>query len=140
MIAYSFKDVDKSHQYWVLHPKVRDVFEVICKILNFNGFQVEITSMVRPPDTIQGESGVHATGRAIDLIPKGQPISESFMRDIESAINLSFPRKDKKNTCLWHSVPGGGGFHFHLQVAYDQSYTDLKGFVVNLDASEDVPS
>jgi hypothetical protein len=137
MISYSFQKPDKSYQLQYLHPKVLEIFEAICKALNANDYDVEITSMVRPVGTVKGESGVHATGRALDCVPRGKKVDDDFMNNLENTINVNYPRKDGRLTCLWHSVKGGGGYHFHIQVPRDDKYTDLEGFVPQ--GGKDVP-
>lgn len=131
MIQYKFKDPSKEYQYKYLHPKVREDFELLCHILNKRGYAVVITSMVRPKDTIPGESGVHATGRALDCVPiatrKSGPMSFNDMSDIAYFMTKAYPRMDDKAPVIWHEVPGGNGYHFHIQAEYGADYRDLRG-------------
>lgn len=88
----------------------------------------EVTSLLRLPGEIPGDSGVHVTGRAGDVVPKRwdrQYMDLSKLGPaIEALFNVMHPRKDTKPSCLWHD---GTGWHFHLQVPFDQAFTDLKG-------------
>lgn len=128
MIAFSFRDTDRSHEYWCLHAKVREIFEVLVQVLSVHGYATEITSMVRMADSIPGESNVHSTGRALDCIPKEKELNESLMERIAFSFCNMFPRTDGKDIMLWHSFKGGG-LHFHIQVPTTKDYQDLKGFV-----------
>lgn len=106
---------------------------MVTTILNTLGFDVEITSMVRPKGTIPSESGVHATGRALDFVPRVREnsklqIFESQMLFIADFVNRIFKRRDQKNVLMWHQI-NRGGWHFHLQVEYDQNYKDLEGVI-----------
>jgi len=119
------------------------MFYLLCHILNEMGYDVIITSMVRPLKTVNGESGVHATGRAIDCIPmkrsdvKTIQTSTAYdqeMKIVADCINKMLPRKDGISTIMWHQVAGGGGLHFHIQTPWSPTYKDLKGLVPVTDA------
>ncbi len=133
MVTYSFKDPEKSFQFTALHPACIRMFQLLAHFLNEIGFGVMITSMVRPANLIPGESGVHATGRAIDFVPvatkKSGPVTVLEMKEIAEVFNKYFPRDDKKDMFMYHSVDGGGGFHFHIQIPQTRDYMDLKGVV-----------
>lgn len=98
--------------------------------------------MVRPINTIANESGVHATGRAIDLVPVST--NSNFkekeadfckkMNIVAECVNKMLPRADKMQCVIWHKVPNGGGLHFHLQVPASKEFVDLKGKVPVTDA------
>ena len=105
----------------------------LCHTLNLKGFKVDITSMVRPAGQIPGESGVHATGRAIDCIPvetkESGPVTTREMTELADIFCRLFPRDDGKTPLMWHQVAGGGGYHFHIQCQATSSYRDLAGSV-----------
>jgi hypothetical protein len=128
---YSFRNPEKSAQLQLLHPKCYGIFTVCVEIINAWGYAVEITSMIRPKDTVKGESGVHATGRAIDFIPvprsKYQTMIDEEIKLLVDFVNKAFHRMDGKMTLMWHSVVGGGGKHFHLQVQATSDYKDRAG-------------
>lgn len=112
-----------------LHPKVHQVAETLCYLLDRMGFDPEITSMIRPH---AGDSGVHATGRAVDIVPRVRGtgkspgiVSTMEMQKIAAAINIIYKRNDQKLTCIYHN--SGTGMHFHLQVAATKDWKDLAG-------------
>lgn len=133
MITYSFRDPEKSYQLSALHPALIRMFYLLSHFINELGFKVEITSMVRPANTIPGESGVHATGRALDFVPietpKSGPVTVREMSEIADVFNRYFPRDDKKLMFMYHAVDGGNGYHFHIQIPQTKDYLDLKGVV-----------
>lgn len=133
MIAYAFRNPEKSYQFSALHPACIRMFQLVAGLLNEMGFDVMITSMVRPANTVPGESGVHATGRAIDFVPvenhNSGPVTVREMTEITDFLNRRFQRDDGKLMFLYHSVDGGGGYHFHIQIQSTKDYTDLKGIV-----------
>lgn len=133
MVSYSFKDPAKSFQFPALHPPLIRMFYLLAHFLNEIGFKVEITSMVRPAGTIPGESGVHATGRAIDFIPietkTSGPVTVREMSEIADVFNRYFPRDDHKLMFMYHAVDGGNGYHFHIQTPITRDFLDLKGVV-----------
>lgn len=133
MITYSFRTPELSYQFSGLHPALVRMFYLLAHFINELGFKVEITSMVRPAGQIPGESGVHATGRAIDFVPMetktSGPVTVREMSEIADVFNRYFPRDDHKLMFIYHSVDGGNGYHFHIQVPHTQGWIDLKGVV-----------
>jgi len=82
--------------------------------------------MIREKTT---DSGVHQTGRAIDISKsmynkngRGvlSSLSDHQIRQVLSVVSDKYPRSDKKETILYHTA--GFGWHFHVQVAYSESW------------------
>lgn len=122
-MIYSFKDPSKSWELQKLHPKVVDIFYLLCEVLKFYNADVMITSMIREKNTIPGESGVHSTGRALDCVSSLSP--EKCQKIAELIDKLLPERKDKKRQVMFHEVDQGNGLHFHIQVEWSSSYKDL---------------
>lgn len=142
-VSYQFRNPAKSREFDYLAPNLQKMFYLLCHILNDMSYDVIITSMLRLPDTIDGESGVHSTGRAIDCIPLRRSdvniveTSQDYdtkMKIVADCINKMLPRADGKSTIIWHQFPGGNGLHFHTQVPYNVNYKDLKGIIPLTDA------
>jgi hypothetical protein len=148
-VTYTFRNPENSRQFNYLAPSLQKMFYLLCHILNDMQYDVIITSMVRPPDTVKDsngnvtESGVHATGRALDCVPmkrsnvKSVQTSVAYdqeMKIVADCVNKMLPRQDGKSTLIWHQVNGGGGLHFHIQVPWGPLFKDLKGVVPSTDA------
>lgn len=134
-LTVRFKEGVNPNEWDYLHPRVKVVFETLAILMMRCGLDVEITSMLRKPGTIAGESGVHATGRALDCVPRIKSKDSSktrldyrFMQKTADFLNLVFTRSDQKNTVIWHDV-GAHGWHFHLQVQAERSWRDLTGVI-----------
>lgn len=127
---------DNQKREWsYLHPETRKIAVLLSQTLEAVNYGARITSMIRPKDTIPGESGVHSTGRAIDIVPivaGGEVYRFSVYELITEYFNRLFPRIDGHETVIWHDK--GSGYHFHIQVPWSQDYTDLKGYVPAEDA------
>lgn len=78
-------------------------------------YYITITSMLRKKTS---DSGVHETGRAIDISVKELDAEE--IADIVNYINLNYERTDNKPTALFHNV--GQGDHIHIGVQYSKSF------------------
>jgi hypothetical protein len=132
-LQFQFRNPEKAREFDYLHPHLQRLFRLICHILNDMDFDVLVTSMIRPAGTIEGESGVHAVGRAIDFVPLRTPggpnVSQVKMEAIAECINRLYPRGDKKPILMWHQVPTGGSIHFHAQVPATKDFVDLKGMI-----------
>lgn len=125
-----FSSSKQSGEWPILHPQVRVIVQCIANIHDLLGWDTEVTSCVRLPGEIPGESGVHATGRACDCVARMRPNScpgpiAVVAPVVASLMNFIFRRHDQFSSVLWHSV--GYGFHYHAQVPYDPSYNDLAG-------------
>lgn len=125
-------NLDQRHISY-LHPKMMEgPVAMLLDLLNRVHYNVKFTSFIRPAGIIPGESGVHATGRAVDLVPlsrKNQFINMKLMTMICYIINQAFPRTDGKQCCMWHNT--GSGFHFHIQWPWDKNFKDFDGSVPN---------
>jgi hypothetical protein len=137
MIQRSFKPGISPIEWNFIHPQVQAMFNYMQWIWNEAGFDLVITSMIRPAGTIKGESGVHATGRALDCVPRRRMdgfmrLDSDEMQDycqlIESLVEYTFKRADGKRSCIYHNHRGGG-WHFHLQWHAGAGWRDLQGVV-----------
>lgn len=82
---------------------------------NKMGIQPVVT---RVTDPIEGESGVHPVGRAIDFRDEyleKNVFNENQIKRLVKEMNEEFPRTDGKKVCIHHSFDGGP-YHFHLQI------------------------
>lgn len=130
-LTVTFKPGVNQDEYQYLHPKLRPMIEWLALSLSAMDCDLQITSMLRKPNAILGESNVHATGRAIDLVPRARKtktnaIHSSDMQKLADTMCIIWRRNDQKRSALWHSM-NGGGLHFHLQVQATKDYADLKG-------------
>ena len=119
---FTFRAEKQEKEFDYIHPRLRELFRVCVSILNARRLNVTVTSILREPGQISGESGVHATLRAIDFVTNSTPMINA---DIAAKINALFPRGDGKPTLMWHDV--GYGAHFHLQVPWTQDFKDAAG-------------
>lgn len=118
------------HQMRYIHPKLYRPLKMILDIATHFDCEAVITSIIRPKNSISGESNVHATGRAIDLVLKFQKRfldQEKFFKKIAYLVCKAYPRADRKPTCLFHN--SGTGWHFHIQWPMTKDYKDFDGFV-----------
>lgn len=127
-----FKTDKQRDELPLLHPKLPKILSAIVTIHDVLGWDTEVTSCVRRPDEIPGESNVHATGRAFDCVARHRsdgckvPVVEVAPM-IAKLLNAKFPRQDQFSSVLWHSA--GYGFHYHVQVPFDPAYKELGGIV-----------
>ena len=114
-----FKSVNLQEEFWddisLALIRIARVFDWLSQ--EIAGVDVMVT---RVRAKIQGSSGVHEAGRAIDFRDEfgGRTLrlySESEVDRLCNAINALFPRDDGFNTILHHSFRGGPK-HFHLQI------------------------
>lgn len=117
-----------------LHPDVRYVFETLAFIHERMGFDLEITSMIRPHTN---DTGIHEKGRAIDCMWRETPQSRFKMTPdrialITKFINSIFARPSNFPALLYHDV--GMGIHYHLQVDAKNLYTPFSTPWVDLTA------
>lgn len=133
--AIYFAEGIDHRQYKLVHPKCREIYGLANLILHLYGFDSVITSMVRPRGTIMFESGVHATGRAIDFIGQvraNEPNSkrlrlQTMAGKICALVNMIYTRNDSKLTLIYHNA--GSGWHFHCQIPWDKNYNDYQGTI-----------
>jgi hypothetical protein len=140
-VIYTFRNPDKSRDFTYLAPSLQKLFLLVSHVLNAMGYDIVITSMIRPMGTVKTESGVHETGRAMDFVPlKHGDVKEKEadfhkkMLIVAECINRMLPRQDGRPLLMWHQVAGGGGVHFHLQVPSSKDFKDLKGVVPKFEA------
>lgn len=133
-IPIAFKEGLDPGVYEMLCPDLHKVMDCLVLMLCHMGYLPIVTSMVREKGKIAGESGVHATGRAIDLnvrhykeaAKKSAPsrnLNKYEADKLCAAINIAFKRSDQKMTAIYHDT--GHGRHFHLQVPWSKTYIDL---------------
>lgn len=101
-----------------LLKKICHEFDAISQELGVNAV------VTRVKEKVEGSSGVHEAGRAVDFRdehPKGEFLYDHDKREkIVTLLNLRYSRKDGKPTCLWHSFKGGM-HHFHVQIPTELS-------------------
>lgn len=119
---FTFRSDKQKDEYDYIHPRLRELFLVCVAILNARGMNPVVTSILRKPGQVPGESGVHATLRALDFVTGASPIINA---ELAQKINSLFPRSDGKPTLMWHDV--GYGLHFHLQVPWTNNFKDADG-------------
>lgn len=121
-MKFTFRSEKQKTEFDYVHPRLRELFYVCVYILNARKLEPVMTSILRMPGQIPGESGVHATLRALDFVTSAAP---TINADIAQKINALFPRADNKPTLMWHDV--GYGLHFHLQVPWTTDFPDAAG-------------
>lgn len=108
-------------------PTVEDQFKRCCPMLKLICYEFERKSlefgktpvMTRLVGMIDGDSGVHSSGRAADFRDEFQ---DSFMYTTEERAQIIwhilslFPRTDEHQSIKHHSH-NHGPFHFHVQVS-----------------------
>lgn len=114
--ALQFKDPKLKAELDAVTPLMREVVEAFA-IYSWSKFNTPavITRIFEP---VEGESGVHQTGRAVDLRFEhaGRTLySLGDAMELVAYINSRFPRTDGFRTAILHSF-NGGPKHFHLQV------------------------
>ncbi len=114
-----FKAEHMESQYRERPKRLKEIIEFFDAICESRGKEAVIT---RVTDPVDGESGVHPAGRAVDCRNETRYKTEcAFLfslaeaKEIEELINRKFPRKDGKKTCIHHSFDGGP-YHFHFQI------------------------
>lgn len=111
----------KSGQELIEFEKAPELLRRICKEFDELSTEMGIKAVVtRVRQTVEGSSGVHEAGRAVDFrdeYDKGKFLYVHEQREkIVTILNTKYARKDGKPTCLWHSFKGGP-HHFHIQIA-----------------------
>lgn len=102
------------------HPHLEEEFKTRSQTLKEMAFFIEKLSLewgidpviTRVLEKIEGSSGVHEAGRAIDF--RSSMYSEEQIVILLDRVNRKFWRKDGKRTLIHHSFRGGAP-HFHLQ-------------------------
>lgn len=100
-----------------VHPIVRMiVLEAAERALEEHGWLFDVTSCLRTPaeDAALGGSGIHVTGRAVDVSARSIP--ERLVSDMTAWANARWeydPVRPKLTVC--YSAPHGTGPHLHFQ-------------------------
>lgn len=121
-----FRSDKQAKEYCHIHPRLKALTLDLERYLGLKGLDVYVTSILRKPGNIKGESGVHSTLRALDCIPDGKDWEVSDMKKLAKFMCQQWPREDGKPSVLWHSHRGGG-WHFHLQVPWTKDFKDAAG-------------
>jgi len=114
-LAYEYEDMPE------LLTEMSELFEDIS-----SGFDIE-PIVTRVTEKIEGSSGVHEAGRAIDFRDefKGKHLYSRHQREmLLTALNNTYARSDNRRTLIWHSF-NGAPYHFHLQQASVGSVYEL---------------
>lgn len=123
-----------------LHPTCHRAAEVLSLALNSLGYDSEITDMIRPKGK---DSGIHATGRALDMVPRQRANCRHKMdlaqhKKMAGFINFAFRRRNGLLTCVFHDV--GSGYHYHIQTDPTPGWVDLNGSIpVEVPATSPLP-
>lgn len=111
-----FKENHMREQFEKIPVFLREIAFDFSRISRKLGIDPVITRILDP---VSGESGVHTDGRAIDFRDE---FNGKFTYTVDQRlalihyINARYPRKDGKQTIIWHSF-GGGPHHFHIQIS-----------------------
>src|SRR3990172_6007334 len=83
---------------------------IVCEFIALANEYGIIPVMTRVLERIEGSSGVHEAGRAVDFrdeFPSGQFIFAPETRNkILATLNERYTRRDRKQTIIWHSFRG----------------------------------
>jgi len=128
-VAVKYKHKEHEAHWDHLHPRIREMMDMLAFLIDAHGFDVDVTSAIRPI-IIEGESGVHATGRAIDVVPRmrkgGKRVWTEDMKKLAGMMcRLYRTAKKEKPACIYHDA--GSGKHFHLQTPWTRTFKDLDG-------------
>lgn len=127
MTEVQFKTLAAYQEYFAVPYRLLQMASMFCEISQGFGVTPVVT---RVKEAVEGESGVHRDGRAIDFRDQVTVFdaklndyksvflyTESQAQELLKRINSTFPRKDGRDTIIRHSFQGGP-IHFHLQVSY----------------------
>lgn len=113
-----FKGKQVQKEFEEAPRKLKEIAFAFEKLSQMFGIDPLVT---RVKEKIEGSSGVHEDGRALDFRDEyagtftyTQEQREVIMRFLE----LMYPRTDAKKLIIWHSF-NGGPRHFHLQVMHE---------------------
>lgn len=142
---YTFKwDIqEKKEDIFLLHPQLLQIYFEVCNYCMKNYSMIpSITSMIRPK---RNDSGVHATGRAMDIsrcqyddngIAVLGTLPQVAIDEVVALINTEFPRSDDYKTIKYHSE--GIGYHFHLQIAFTHHWARHEQTIRNILATRSI--
>lgn len=111
----------KAEMLLEIDPQLFFVFGDVLKFAKEKGFDVIITSIIRPHTT---DSGIHEAKRAIDFLLAYQDRVLDFGNNEYGFIDyingkyMYDSTRPEIRTIMWHKMDDAsfGGFHFHLQV------------------------
>lgn len=115
-------------------PHLKEEFDTRPEMLKQMAYFFERCSMewgiepvvTRVLERIEGSSGVHEAGRAIDF--RSTIYTEEQIVKLLDLVNRMFRRKDGKRTLIYHSF-NGGAFHFHLQTPSRLDLLEVAGTI-----------
>lgn len=116
------------------HPHLKEEFETRSETLKQMAWFFERCSMewgiepviTRVLERIDGSSGVHEAGRAIDF--RSSIYTEEQIVKLLDLVNRMYRRKDGKRTLIYHQF-NGGAFHFHLQTPSNPALLIVEGVI-----------
>lgn len=111
----SFKEPHFRQQLQNAAPRIRSVVNDIAGELHILGDKAIIS---RVTDKVKGETGVHQTGRAVDISTR--QLDLKTIKAIVTTMNLRYPRYDGFETVMYHKAKGGV-YHLHIQVPTDKT-------------------
>ena len=130
MTRVDFKTPAAYKEYFLMPYRLIEMTQMFCEISSSFGI-IPVVTRIREP--VEGESGVHRDGRAIDFrdeMTTLQRDSREFQnvflytlsqrKKLIDEINAAFPRRDGLKTIMHHSF-NSGPHHFHVQVSYKDS-------------------
>lgn len=125
-----FKTKASFEEYFSIPYVLFQMVEMFCDISQSFGV---IPVVTRIKEAVEGESGVHRDGRAIDFRDQVTVFdaklnsykdiflyTERQQLELLERINRAFPRKDGRKSMIRHSF-NSGPQHFHLQISYQDS-------------------
>ena len=125
-----FKEPGLFNEYSELPIVLQNLAQDFDLLSGFFGVEAVVTRVKEP---IQGSSGVHEAGRAIDFRDEyqGNFIYNSYQRvTLIKLLNDKYYRSDNHKSVISHRFQGGN-LHFHLQVPADQTILKLWGGIKN---------
>lgn len=109
-----FKQAHFRLQLQEAHASVRNVVNDIAGELQILGDKAVVS---RVTDPVKGESGVHRTGRAVDISTR--QLDKKTINALVTTMNMRYPRYDGFPTVIYHKMKGGV-YHLHVQVPPDE--------------------
>lgn len=116
------------------HPHLKEEFESRPETLKQMAWFFERCSMewgiepviTRVLERIEGSSGVHEAGRAIDF--RSTIYTEDQIVKLLDLVNRMYRRKDGKRTLIYHAFRDGA-YHFHLQSPSRPDLLEIAGTI-----------
>lgn len=111
-----FKEEYMREQFESRDPELKQIVSDFVALSMFFGI---VPVMTRVTDNVDGSSGVHEAGRAVDFRNEylgKKTYTDSQISLICAMLNLKYARKDGKMTVINHSF-ANGPVHVHIQQA-----------------------